>query len=74
MKTQTDLVLEYMVENGGISAFDAYSKLGITRLSARIFDLRKAGVKITSTRIGYKAKDGRAKHYDVFRLDKTNKG
>lgn len=67
MKTQTDRVLEYMKENGGITAMAAFREFGITRLSARIYDLRKAGYEVNSRRVSY-IQDGDPKHYDVFSL------
>ena len=36
-------VLKYLQEHGSITSMDAISKFGATRLSAIIFDLRKAG-------------------------------
>ena len=38
--TQTEMVLEYLKENGSITTWEAYSKLFITRLSAKIYDLK----------------------------------
>lgn len=66
--TQSEQVLDYMREHGGITSMEAFSKLGITRLSARIFDLRKAGENITQERKYYRTND-KAKHYDIFRLE-----
>ncbi len=40
-KTQADRVLQYIHDFGNISTFDAFTDLGVTRLSARIFELRK---------------------------------
>ena len=34
-------VLDYIKENGSITSLEAFKKLGETRLSARIFELRK---------------------------------
>ena len=68
MKTQSERVLAYMKDFGGISSMQAFADLGITRLSARIYDLKKEGVKITSHRVSYRRKDGSAKHYDVYSL------
>lgn len=65
--TQTEVILDYMKRNGSITSMQAFHELGITRLSARIFDLRKAGEIITNERVYYKTDSG-AKHYDVFRL------
>lgn len=41
MKTQNEQVKEYLEEHGSITDRQAY-RLGIRRLSARIFDLRHA--------------------------------
>ena len=68
MKTQSEKVLEYMQVNGGITSMDAFRDLGITRLSARIWDLRKEGTEIDNYRVSYKAPDGTHKHYDVYTL------
>ena len=39
--TQNAMVLKYLEENGSITTYECYSQLYITRLSARIFDLKK---------------------------------
>ena len=41
--TQKELVLKYLRDFGKISTWDAYKDLGITRLSGRIWDLKKIG-------------------------------
>ena len=69
MKTQNEMVLEFIKNAGSITAKEAFTELGITRLSARIFDLRKAGENIVQERKFYTARDGMAKHYDVFYLE-----
>ena len=65
--TQSEQILNYMKEHGSITSMEAFSRLGITRLSARIYDLRKDGVKIVQER---KYGTG-GKHYDVFRLGES---
>lgn len=65
--TQSEQILNYMKEYGSITSMEAFSRLGITRLSARIYDLRKEGVKIVQER---KSGTG-GKHYDVFRLGES---
>lgn len=49
-RNQRDDVLAYLKEHGSITQLDAYRDFPapITRLSAVIFDLRKAGSNITS--------------------------
>lgn len=46
--TQSEKILAYMTEIGGISSMDAFKKFSITRLSARIKDLRDKGYQIDS--------------------------
>jgi hypothetical protein len=74
MKTQTEQVHEYLKENGSITSYEAFTKLGITRLSARIYDLRKAGLSISNSRVNYTGKQGNPKHYDVYRLRAEHEG
>lgn len=55
---QQTRIYEYMQEHGGITTLDAMYDLGVTRLSGRIFDLRKSGVDIDSERITVKNRYG----------------
>lgn len=41
-------VFDYMIKNNGITTLDAVKDLGCTRLSARIFEMRKKGVNVSS--------------------------
>lgn len=55
---QQTRIYDYMREHGGITTLDAMYDLGVTRLSGRIFDLRKSGVEIDSERITVKNRYG----------------
>ncbi len=44
--TQNKKIVQYMRDNGGITSFEAFAKLHITRLSGRIHELRNNGYKI----------------------------
>ena len=55
---QRTRIYEYMREHGGITTLDAMYDLGVTRLSGRIFDLRKSGVEIGSERVTVKNRYG----------------
>lgn len=51
MKTQRERVLDYMRTHNGITSMDAF-ELGITRLSARIYELRhQDGINILEENI-----------------------
>lgn len=45
-ETQSERVLNYIDERGSITTLDAFRDLGITRLAARIHDLRREGIDI----------------------------
>lgn len=44
--TQNQKILAYMKENRGITSYEAFAKLRITRLSGRIHELKQRGHKI----------------------------
>lgn len=68
--TQSEKVLEYIKHKGGISTRDAFVHLGITRLSARIYDLKKKGYRFKKIRALYAdTRDNKLKHYDVYKLE-----
>ena len=45
-KTHAKQVLEYMKEHGSITSLEAIRAFGCTRLSGRIFDLKRRGYNI----------------------------
>lgn len=45
--SQAKEILDYIEKHGSITSMEAYD-LGITRLGARIYDLRQAGIDIKS--------------------------
>ena len=51
-------VFDFMLEESGITSLDAFVELGETRLSARIFELKKKGVNISSENISVKNRYG----------------
>lgn len=67
---QVDRVLDYMTRFGGITTQQAFRDLGITRLSARIADLKAAGVRIIGEMIEVEDRYGdktHVKRYEVAR-------
>ena len=64
-QTQTQAILNYLEKHGSISSREAFMELGIGALAARIRDLKKSGVAISSrpeeveTRYGRKARYSR---------------
>lgn len=66
--TQEQKILTYMKTNGSITALEAAMYLKITRLSARIFDLRAEGHKIGASWVKDKNADGKKVQYLKYRL------
>lgn len=68
MEKQSARVLAYIQKHGAITSMDAFRELGITRLSARIWDLRHAGVPITDF-YEYKIENGKVvTKWKVYRI------
>ena len=51
MRRQGVRVMGYMEQFGGITSLETFQDLGITRLAAVIFDLKKNGVPIKTERV-----------------------
>ena len=49
--TTQNRVFEYLMQFGSITSLQAFTDLGESRLSARVFELRERGVKIDSEMI-----------------------
>lgn len=66
-------VLQYIQDFGHISTLDAFRDLGITRLSARIHDLKhKDNCKFRKERVYYTDRYGDKRHYDNYFLVKED--
>lgn len=51
LNTTQNRVFEYLMQFGSITSLQAFTDLGESRLSARVFELREKGVKIDSEMI-----------------------
>lgn len=65
---QTDRVLQYMRYFGSITPLQALGDLGVMRLGARIWDLRREGHHITRRMVSGKNRYGEATSYAEYRL------
>ncbi len=57
--TQKEAVYEYMKERGTITTYEAFIELGVTRLAAKIHELKDEGVEIRSKDIVVPTRYGR---------------
>ena len=67
-RTQADRVLDYIKKFGGITTLDAFRDLGVTRLSARIYELRNRNIEIVSTSLTSKNRYGENCTYAKYSL------
>ena len=67
--SQTEMVLNYIMEHGSIDAWTAIHKLNILRLGARIYDLKKLGFKFKTTMIYKKNAEGQMKKWAQYALE-----
>ena len=67
--SQKDRVLKYMRAMNGITTWEAIKEFGITRLSAKIYDLRKDGYNIKSKTIQSINRYGDITHFKQYFLD-----
>ena len=66
--TQCELILRYLQEHGKITTYESYSKLFITRLPSRIYDLKQKGYKFEERWITKQNKYGRRCQFKEYRL------
>ena len=66
--TQKDLVLKYLNDFGFITSWQAFKDLGITRLAARIWELKDKGYIFKEERVEAKNRYGLPCHYKKYSL------
>lgn len=69
MESQTVMLLKYLKTHRSITPIDALTKLGIYRLSARIFNLRRMGYKIDTLKHENVDIDGCVHRYAEYRFE-----
>lgn len=70
--TQDQRVLRHLQDNDGITSWEAIKEYGITRLSAKIFNLRKRGHIITNEIIYDRNRYDEPVHYVRYHLESPN--
>lgn len=66
--TQEQAVLKYIKDFGSITSMQAFADLGVTRLSAKIFDLKKKGYMFDDTTVVGVNRYGNPMHYKKYKL------
>lgn len=68
MKGSKPRIIQYMKTHKGITSQDAFMDLGITRLSARIKELRELGYNISTIMIDGINRYGEPVRYGLYKL------
>ena len=66
--TQKQLIIQYMKDFGTITTFQAFTDLGITKLTTRISELRSE-YKIASEKMTVKNRYGKPVHFNKYWLE-----
>ena len=66
--SQNELVLNHLKEYGSLTSLEAMNLYGISRLAARISDLRARGINISSLDKEVKTRGGRTARIAVYVL------
>lgn len=72
--SQCSRILRYMKETGGITSWEAIKEFGCTRLSGRIYDLRRAGWRISVEKVTGKNRYGDRVNYNRYFLEEGQNG
>ncbi|MEY2630771.1 MAG: hypothetical protein RLZZ469_1668 [Bacteroidota bacterium] len=68
--SQTERLLKHFMDGGSITSLQAYSKLGITQLGTRIFELKQDGYIIVSEWVAVTNRFGEKCHVKRYSLAK----
>lgn len=66
--SQTNRLLDYLKQFKSITTWEAFQELGITRLSARIFEIKEKGYLIKTESITSKNRFGDSVHFNKYTL------
>jgi len=67
--SHTEIVLKHLKRGSTLTSMQAFSRYGITRLSGRIYDLRKQGWRIDAPMKRVKSRNGDYARVAVYRLN-----
>ncbi len=68
--TQADQLVRYLEEFGSVTPLEALRDLGIMRLGARIWELKKRGANITTRLLSVPNRWGKACHVAEYTLQR----
>lgn len=70
--TQSERILDYIIQHGSITPLEAMRDIGCMRLAARIADLKKQGHPIVSETVAVENRYGEKCHVKSYRLEEAS--
>lgn len=67
--TQSERIIQYCKDFGSISTLEAFKDLGITRLSARIWEIERAGKTVKREKETGKNRYGEPTHWTRYTIE-----
>lgn len=67
--TQHERIIHYIEDFGSISPMEAFSDLGVTKLATRVSEMKRNGMKFTSTMEVTRNRYGQPVKYMRYRLE-----
>ena len=67
--TQEQMILQHLKDYETITSWEAIQWYGVTRLSAKIYNLRKQGYKISNETMTLRNRYGKLVHFDKYKLE-----
>lgn len=71
--TQCEMILKYLEDFGSITTYESFIDLGITRLSSRIYDLKKKGYNFKESWVSKTNRYGKKITFLKYELIKNEK-
>lgn len=66
--SQTSRLLDYLKQFKSVTTWEAFQELGITRLSARIFEIKEQGYSVKTESVTAKNRFGEPVHFNKYSL------
>lgn len=70
--SQCDMIMQHLKDHGTITPREALADYGIMRLGARIYDLKKSGIRITRQTVEAENKFGDLTRFAQYRLEENH--
>lgn len=68
--SQHDLIMDYLMQFGSITPFEAFTDLGITKLATRVSEMKRIGIRFKTEKVESKNRFGKTVKFAKYSLDR----